>query len=245
MQSAIPSLPVGPLWQRWLLTLTLSGMCLSALGAQGLDDKQTIQEIRDSVKQLLARETGSLPGSVQIEVGTIDARLNLAACAALESYLPPGSRVWGRVNVGVRCTEPTRWSIYVPSTVRVIGTYYVSTRMIGQGQLLTTTDIMSMQGDLTGMSSGVVTSAEQALGHTLTMTIGAGMPLRQDNLRLQQVVIQGQTIRLIANGSGFKVSTEAVALNSASEGQLVKVKVSSGQVLSGMAKMGGVVEVSN
>ena len=242
MQFAIPSFPLEP---RWVLALLLSGLCHGAISAQGLDDKQNTQEIRDSVKQLLIRETGGLPGTVKIEVGAIDARLNLAACAVLEPYLPPGSRVWGKVNVGVRCNEPGHWSIYVPSTVHVIGTYYVSARLISQGQLLSQADITPMQGDLANMSSGVVTSAEQALGHTLTMTIGAGMPLRQDNLRLQQAVIQGQTIRLIANGTGFKVSTEALALNSASEGQMVKVKVSSGQVLSGVAKMGGVVEITN
>jgi flagella basal body P-ring formation protein FlgA len=41
------------------------------------------------------------------------------------------------------------------------------------------------------------------------------------------------------------VSTDGQALNSASEGQMVKVKINSGQVLSGTAKAGGIVEVNN
>ena len=245
MSSAIERLSMRQRWQHCLLAGLLTGAGFSAISAQALDDRQNTQDIRDSVKQLLTRETGGLPGTVQIDVGAIDARLNLASCAALEPFLPPGSRVWGKVNVGVRCNAPTRWSIYVPSTVRVIGTYYVSSRMISQGQVLSSTDINAMQGDLTSMSSGVVTMPEQAVGHTLTMSIGAGLALRQDSLRVQQAVIQGQTIRLVANGTGFRVSTEAVALNSAGEGQMVKVKVSSGQVLSGMARMGGLVEVPN
>ena len=209
------------------------------------DEKPTSQEIREAVKQFLIRESTGLPGTVTVEVGAIDPRLNLASCAALETYLPAGSRLWGKVNVGVRCSSPARWSIYVPGTVRVSGNYYVSAKPIVQGQALTEADIASVQGDLTSMSSGVVTDPDQAIGHTSTMSLGAGIALRQDSLRLQQVVLQGQTIRLISNGDGFKVSTEAQALNNASEGQLVKVKISSGQVLSGTAKAGGIVEVSN
>ena len=218
---------------------------LLVLAAQSNDDRQSTQDIRESVKQFLLREATGLPGTVSVEVGNIDSRLKLASCAAMEAYLPSGSRLWGRVNVGVRCVAPSPWSIYVPATVKVTGSYYVTARSVTQGQALTEGDITAVQGDLTSMSSGVVTEASQALGHTSTMSLGAGMPLRQDSLRLQQVVLQGQTIRLISNGSGFRVSTEAQALNSASEGQLVKVKINSGQVLSGTAKPGGIVEVNN
>jgi flagella basal body P-ring formation protein FlgA len=223
-----------------------ASLCLPSLNSHAAtEEKPTAQEIRESVKQFLIRESNGLPGTVTVEVGAIDPRLNLASCAALETYLPAGSRLWGKVNVGVRCSAPTRWSIYVPSTVRVTGNYYVSAKPILQGQSLTEADIASVQGDLTSMSINVVTDPAQAVGHTSTMSLGTGIALRQDSLRMQQAVLQGQTIRLISNGDGFKVSTEAQALNSASEGQLVKVKIGSGQVLSGTAKLGGIVEVNN
>jgi len=224
----------------------VSGLCFSSLNSYAVpEDKPASREIREAVKQFLIRESTGLPGTVTVEVGAIDPRLNLTRCEALETYLPAGSRLWGKVNVGVRCSAPARWSIYLPSTVKVSGTYYVSAKPIVQGQALTEADIASVQGDLTSMSTGVVTEPEQAIGHTSTMSLGAGIALRQDSLRMQQVVLQGQTIRLISNGDGFRVSTEAQALNNASEGQLVKVKISSGQVLSGTAKVGGVVEVNN
>ena len=219
-------------------------LCCSPLLSHA-DDRQNLQDIRETVKQFLIKESTGLPGTVSVEVGAIDTRLTLANCAAMETYLPNGARLWGRVSVGVRCVEPVHWSIYVPSTVRVTGQYYVSARPIMQGQTLTEFDINALQGDLTGMSSGVVTDASQAVGHTSTMSLSTGIALRQDSLRLQQVVMQGQTIRLVSHGDGFKVSTDGQALNSASSGQMVKVKISSGQVLSGTAKLGGIVEVNN
>ena len=213
--------------------------------AYAAENKQDLQELRETVKQFLIKESTGLPGTVSVEVGSVDSRLNLAKCESLDTVISSGSRLWGRTTVGVRCSAPEHWSIFVPATVKVTGSYYVSAKPITQGQLITENDIAAMQGDLTSMSNSTVTEPSQAVGHISTLSLGAGIVLRQDSLHLQQAVIQGQTIRLISNGDGFKVSTEAQALNSANAGQLVKVKISSGQVISGMAKTGGVVEVSN
>ena len=209
------------------------------------DSKQNLQEIHTTVQSYLSKESAGLPGTVSIEVGNLDPRLNLAPCAVLEAFMPAGSHLWGKTTVGVRCTAPQTWVIYVTGRIKIWGTYYLSAKAISQGQIITESDITPVEGDLTSMSSGVVTELSQAVNHTSGISISAGIPLRQDSLHLQQVVMQGQTIRLISNGDGFKISTEAQALNNASEGQLVKVKLSSGQVVSGKAKFGGVVEVVN
>jgi flagella basal body P-ring formation protein FlgA len=55
-------------------------------------------------------------------------------------------------------------------------------------------------------------------------------------------VQQGQTVRLVASGAGFSVTTEGLALNNAGEGQPARVRLASGQVVSGMARAGGFVE---
>jgi len=249
MQSFMSKISLETLSKRYFIRIAAGlGLCclsFNALAIEGIEIRQNPQELRDAVKQFLVRESTGLPGTVSIEVGAIDPRLSLTHCDALETTLPAGSRLWGKVNVAVHCSEPNHWSIFVQSTVKVTGNYYVTTHPVMQGQTLTETDIAAVQGDLTSMSSGVVTELAQAVGHTSTLSLGAGIPLRQDSLRLQQVVIQGQVIRLMSNGSGFRVSTDAQALNSASEGQLVKVKINSGQVLSGVAKAGGIVEVTN
>lgn len=208
---------------------------------------QNLQEIKDAVKHFLVKESAGIVSStkVTVEVGAIDSRLNLAACANLETFLPTGSRLWGKTSVGVRCQAPQNWTIYVPSTVNIWGNYYVTARSVAQGKTITEEDITTLNGNLTTMPSGIVTEPSQAIGRTALMSLGAGIPLRQDGLRLQPIIVQGQTIRLISSGEGFKVSTDAQALNNAAVGQMVKVKINSGQVLSGLAKMGGIVEVVN
>jgi flagella basal body P-ring formation protein FlgA len=101
-----------------------------------------------------------------------------------------------------------------------------------------------LRGDLTTLPPGIITDQFQAVGRTASISLPMGTPLRQDALRSQVAVQQGQTVRLVSGGAGFRVSTEARALNNAGEGQMIQARTPSGQMVSGVAKMGGIVEVA-
>jgi len=73
--------------------------------------------------------------------------------------------------------------------------------------------------------------------------MNAGTVLRQEMLKISPVVQQGQTVKLISTGEGFSVSAEGQAMGKANEGQIVQVKVASGQIVSGIARNGGQIEV--
>jgi flagella basal body P-ring formation protein FlgA len=49
---------------------------------------------------------------------------------------------------------------------------------------------------------------------------------------------------VVVNGPGFSVTSEAKALNNANDGQLTQVRTPNGQVVSGIAKLGGIVELT-
>jgi len=215
-----------------------------APGAQPQLQRQDTAALRQTVEQFLRTQSTGLPGHVNVSVGQIDARANLPACAAPEAFLPKGSRVWGKTTVGVRCTEPSPWTIYVASTVQVIGEYLIAATPLAQGQTVNAADVTRIKGDLTALPAGILTDAGQAVGRTLALSIAAGTPLRGDALRSQAAVQQGQTVRVVSSGPGFQVSAEARALNNASEGQIAQARTVSGQVVSGVAKAGGIVEVT-
>jgi len=200
--------------------------------------------LRLAVEQFLATQAAGLPGQVAVKVGQIDSRNNLAACAAPQPFLAAGSRAWGKTTVGVRCSEPAHWTIYVQATVQVVGEYFVTARPLAQGQAIAESDLARIRGDLTALPPSIVTDGGLAVGRTLAMSLPAGVPLRQDALRSQPVVQQGQVVRLVTNGPGFRVSTEARALTNAVEGQVAQARTANGQVVSGVARGGGVVEVT-
>jgi flagella basal body P-ring formation protein FlgA len=228
------------------LALGLCGMLLAAAAAAQapLPARQDQDGLRDAIEQFLHTQSAGLPGQVSISVGAIDPRLNMPACAALQPFLPNGSRAWGKTTVGMRCSAPTPWTIYVQATVRVQGDYYTAAAPLGQGQAVGPNDIVKTKGDLTALPAGIITDPAQAIGRTLAMSVAAGTPLRQDALRSQQAVQQGQIVRVVSNGPGFSVSTEGRALTNGADGQLVQARTAGGQVVSGVAKMGGVVTVT-
>lgn len=224
-------------------------ICMLALAATGAyahasAARQDPNAVRATVEQFLALQTTGLPGQVAVTVGRIDPRLNVAACAAPQAFLPGGSRAWGKTTVGVRCTEPTAWTLYVPATVQVTGEYWTTAAPLVQGQNIAAHDIIKQKGDLATLPAGIVTDPSQAIGRTLVTSLAAGMPLRQDALRGQQAVQQGQVVRLVTSGPGFRISSDARALNNAAEGQVAQARTSNGQVVSGVAKPGGILEIA-
>ena len=215
-----------------------------AASAQTAPARQDHGVLRQTVSQFLTVQAGGLPGQITVTVGAIDPRLNLAACTAPEAFLPNGARAWGKTSVGVRCVAPSPWTVYIPAMVQVQGEYLAAAVPLAQGQTIGPNDIARVSGDLTALPPGIVTEQSQAVGHTLARSVAVGAPLRQDALRSQQAVAQGQVVRLVSSGPGFKVTADGRALANGSDGQVVQVKTQNGQVVSGVARAGGTVEVT-
>lgn len=209
-----------------------------------LAPRQDAKAISKAVEQFLHVQSAGIPGEISISVGTIDPHLYLASCPALEVFLPSGDKAWGKTTVGVRCPEPAHWTVYIPATVHVIGDYVAAVAPLVQGQIISEHDVAPVRGDLTSLPAGVITDLSQAIGFTAARSLPAGMPLRLDSIRIQQAIQAGQIVRLVSGGDGFKVSAEGRALANAMEGQVVQAKALNGQIVSGVAKMGGTLEVS-
>lgn len=206
--------------------------------------RQDTEALRQTVEQFLRKQSADLPGEVTITAGAVDARMNLAACPLPEAFLPPGGRLWGRTTVGVRCNAPSAWTVYLTATVRVVGDYVAAAVPLGQGQLVGAHDVIKVRGDLTAMPNGIVTDTAQAIGRTLAMSVRAGTPLRHDSLRSPRAVQAGQIVKLVSIGPGFRVSADGKALGHGTEGQIVQASTSNGQVVSGVARANGIVEVT-
>jgi flagella basal body P-ring formation protein FlgA len=172
---------------------------------------------------------------VEIVPGQLDPRLRLAPCQQIEPYLPPGTVPWGRTRVGLRCVSgPVAWNVYLPVTVKVWRRAVVSTAALAAGSELSATDLQVAEVDVAGNSAPVFTDTARLLGRRLVNAVGAGAAMRADNLRVRQWFAAGDKVTLVYRGEGFEASTDGQALNSGMEGQPVRVRVGSGQVLTGL-----------
>jgi flagella basal body P-ring formation protein FlgA len=212
--------------------------------AHAAGGRQDANALRAVVEQFLLTQAAGLPGEVSVKVGAVDPRTALAGCPAPEAFLQPGARAWGKTTVGVRCTAPSSWTIYIQAQVNVKADYVAAAVPLAQGQPVEQGQLMLVKGDIAAMPNGIITDMAQAIGRTPTVSLAAGTPLRLDTLRSKPVVQQNQAVRLVLNGNGFNVSAEGRAIGTAGEGQVVQVRTPSGTVVSGTAKAGGMVEVA-
>ena len=200
--------------------------------------------LHDSLRSFLATQTQGLSGKVSYTIGRIDSRLQQSPCQSFDPFLPQGARLWGKTTVGVRCLAPSSWTIYVQVQVQVFADYLVAARAISPGTTLENGDFSVRHGDLSKLPSTVLTEPTFAIGKAVKNGFSIGQPLRTDQLIIPWAVQQGQNVRIISTGEGFNVSSQGKALNNASDGQVVQVRMLSGQVITGIARLGGVVDIS-
>jgi flagella basal body P-ring formation protein FlgA len=225
--------------KRILVPVLLLACSLASAQTAPATGRQNVAQLRTVVEQFLQTQTAGLPGEVSVKVGAIDARTALAACPAPEAFLQPGARAWGKTTVGVRCTAPSNWTLFVQAQVSVKADYVAAALPLAQGQPIEQGQLVLVKGDIATMPNGIITDMAQPM-----VSLAAGTPLRLDSLRSKPVVQQGQAVRLVSNGNGFSVSGEGKAIGNAGEGQVVQVRTPSGTVISGTAKAGGMVEVA-
>jgi flagella basal body P-ring formation protein FlgA len=214
-------------------------LCLSGAAHAADQDPVTLQR---HAEHFLKMQASGLPGKLSVSVKP--PRSTLEACDALEAFQPPGSRNIGKTTVGVRCLAPSPWTVYLSAQVSLIGSYVATSQALPANHILTMADLMLREGDLGLLTADVASDVNAIVGYRTVSGLAANAPLRSTLLRSPLVVQQGQPTRIVLNGPGFSVQSEGMALANASKGDRVRVKTTSGQVVSGIAQDGQQVVVA-
>lgn len=218
-----------------LATLLLTGLPQWSFAADS-------SAIRAAVEEFLRSQVRGLPGTASYVIGKIDADRLAGACEGYDVAMGSGARPWGKTQLVVRCRGGT-WSLWVPVQIKVVAEYLVIARPINAGQQLVAADVRAQLGELSDLPNGVLMDMQQAIGRTAIASLAAGRPLRADMLRLALVVQQGQSVKIVGTGSGFQVTNEGRALSNAAVGQVTQVRLNSGQILSGVVRADGTIEI--
>ena len=205
---------------------------------------QDLDVLTQKVKDFLITNSTTQAGQVNVSVVPADQKLKLASCESIEAFFPGASKAWGKTSVGLRChDDAVRWVIYMQGNVSVYGNFLVAATNLGQGQVIGPRDVMYQRGDLTTLPPNIFTSETQVIGRVSRVAMNTGTVLKQEMAALPMVVQTGQNVRILSSGEGFTISAEGKAQNNATQGQLVQVRVASGQTVSGIASASGQIEV--
>jgi flagella basal body P-ring formation protein FlgA len=222
----------------WLLVLAVSALVGVPAQAQSQAQAQAPVSATDAqpLQALTQLAMAQHPGlRVQVQVGALDNRLALAPCQRIEPRWPAGLRAWGRVKVPVRCVEgPVRWQVYLPLQVQVWAQRPVAAQALAAGTVLQASHLALADVDLAAEAAAPL-AAELLPGRVLARGLPAGSALRPADLRQRQWFAAGDTVRVVAQGEGFAISADAVALTAGLEGQPSRARTEQGRVIVGRA----------
>lgn len=271
MRPALPTASAHPtpgVWSRRARPWALPWFCLSLwLGLGGLPawanlpdaDAQPLApwqaaqwtgQAQAWINQQLASTEGPVVGEngprlrPDIQFGQLDARLRLAPCTRVEPYLPAGTRLWGRARIGLRCKEgPTRWSVFLPVTVKVWGPAWVIRRPVAPEATLTQADAELAEIDWTESPATVLLRPEDWVGSQASRALMPGQALRQGMTRPPQAFEAGSQVKVQFQGKGFTLAATGEALSHGYLGQTARVRLPNRKVISGTVRDGETVEV--
>lgn len=229
----------------WLLAGALA-WAASSVGAQGVAPGAAPSEsvgpeaarmTQRWIDQELARSPALQNGALRMEVvvGTLDERLRLAPCSRVEPYLPPGQRLWGKTRLGLRCLEGvTRWNVFLPVQVKAFGPAWVLKGGVPSGAPLTMDDAMEAEVDWAAENAAILSDPAQWVGSIATRALLPGQALRHAMVKPPQAFAAGAQVRVVAQGPGFQVTADGQALGGGVIGQLVRVRMDNGRIMSGL-----------
>lgn len=219
-----------------------AGQAVTTIQGPNAIQMQIQQQLQSQLDILGGTNEAGAPRA-SVEVGPVDPRVANQPCDQIDLMLPAANRLRGRIQVGVRCRSPHAWAAWVPATIQITGTYYVAAHALPPGKTLDMGDLEARTGDLSTLPPSVVQQPADVVGRVLITSVAANQPLRAESLRLPIAVQAGQTVKLVAQGGGFQVTSDGRALNQAAVGQVAQVRTANGNVISGIAQSAGVVAI--
>lgn len=218
----------------------LLGLACATAGVSALAQTAEVPAYAETLRWLdsavaTASASNTVPLRMEVSVGALDSRLRLAPCTQVEPFLPAGTRLWGKSRVGLRCVDGgARWSVFLPVTVKAFGQAWVAKGSIAAGTVLGPDDGMLAEVDWAEESSPVMANAEQWVGQIAARSWSPGQPIRHSMVKPAQVFQAGTQIRVLAEGPGFQVASDGLAMSAGVIGQPAKVRMDNGRVMSGV-----------
>lgn len=162
---------------------------------------------------------------------------NLYPSCDQPSFSVTGSaKLWGNVNVLARCANEKR---YLQVAVQATGNYVVAAQPIARGSVLQPGSVTLKRGRLDQLPPRTMLDINQTQDAVSLRDVAPGQAIQLSMLRQAWRVKAGQRVMVVANGDGFSVNSEGQALNNAAVAQNARVRMSSGQVVSGTVDADG------
>ncbi len=192
------------------------------------------QDLNAQLTAFFAQRLAGFSDEVSVQVRTPASML--PKCEMPEFSVPGNTRQWGNVSVTARCDNEKR---FIQVAVQATGDYVVASQNIPRGATLQPDSVTLKRGRLDQLPPRTILDINQAQNAVSLRDLVPGQPLQLSMLRQAWLIKAGQRVMVIASGEGFSVNSEGQALNNAAVAQNARVRMTSGQVVSGTVNSDG------
>lgn len=192
------------------------------------------ENLQAQLTTFFAQQLAGFSDEVSVTVRTPP---NLYPSCEQPSFTVTGTtKLWGNVNVLARCANEKR---YLQVAVQATGNYVVAAAPIARGSVLQASSVTLKRGRLDQLPPRTMLDIDQAQDAVSLRDMAPGQAIQLSMLRKAWRVKAGQQVMVVANGDGFSINSEGKALNNAAVAQNARVRMSSGQVVSGTVDSDG------
>jgi flagella basal body P-ring formation protein FlgA len=230
-------------FMRFCFAYVLAAFCaIGALSARAQESHWGAEHIRERVAQWLS-DNGRRVSSPDT-IGPLDPRVRVAACEELQI----SGRSAASSSLIVECKAPAPWRFVLRTDAGPVGsilpgvpsapgarewTVVTPRTSLAAGTVLSE-DALEERVVTSPPPAQALRSLSQAAGLRLTASVTAGVALTTRNVARTPLVLKGESVMLVATGSGFEIAAPARAEEDGYEGDLIAVRnIKTGVALKG------------
>lgn len=207
---------------------------------------QTQEPLRQLAQEYLQQSLAGTHRDTEITIGRLDSRLRLAACGdQLKAFMPPGSRLSGKLTVGVRCANPKPWTLYIPAEIRIFANIMAAASPLSRGTVISKDDLISTRQEVSRLHMGYFSEPAHVIGKVLKHSMNTGDAFSPRRLQAPLLVRHGDEVTIIASVGNIQVRSKGKALKNAAKGEKLTVRnTRSKRVIEAVAIRPGTVSIN-
>ncbi len=229
----------------FILATLLLAVVEQATAETGLVTPQQIRTAATAFLQAFADEQAQSGYQVEFDVGQLDPRLNLTACATPPKVAFSGDP-WQSTQptLLVQCQGQRPWRMYLPSKVAIHGQVFIASRPVARGERITQAVIASATSIVNGSRRAPITELEHLLGKEASRSLNQGAVFTPAVVEQPDAVQRGDHVIITARSGSYIVRSRGKALASGQTGEQVMVEnLSSARRIRGLVVGPGRVEI--
>ena len=151
----------------------------------------------------------------------------------------------GNTSLTIRCKAPVNWQIHLPVRIDIYDDIAVTKTPLIKGQSIDAKSIHFRKKKITDLHQGYFRKIDSLDRLQAKRNLSSNSILNSANVAAKHLVTSGQTVTILLKINGLQIKSTGLALQSASLGQLVKVRnKQSNKIIEGTVSSEGQVSVN-